>query len=129
MSRQRTGSYFQRQSNISNVDQTPQRRVVLLRTNLWTAEPGRLVWVRFASPPGRLLQRVNYTARASDRSWQLPLSLETRRVCGNWPRESDPLRTKILEHYQEKPAFYRTEPGDHEACPLPQRKDTTHLHN
>ncbi|MCH2400877.1 MAG: hypothetical protein MK364_17305, partial [Pirellulales bacterium] len=43
--------------------------------------------------------------------------------------ERDPLWTKILEHYQEKPAFYRTEPGDHEACPLPQRKDTTHLYN
>ena len=39
MSRQRTGSYFQRQSNISNVDQTPQRRVVLLRTKLRTAGP------------------------------------------------------------------------------------------
>ena len=96
MSRQRTGSYFQRQSNISNVDQTPQRRVVLLPTNLWNRGPGRLVWVRFASSPGRLLQRVNYTARASDRSWQIPLSLETRRVCGNCPRQKRPICQPVI---------------------------------
>ena len=120
MSRQRTGSHFQRQSNIAE----PIGIALDRPLNNGTCAP---CLGSFYLAPGHLLQRVTYTASASGHP-------EPWHISGNCSRRKRPqyqaviaetrhqLHMQILEHYQEKTVFYRTEPGDHESPPAGTRR-------